>query len=291
MKKILLIVLLAVGFVYLCTGCRREQTAAPLKLPEEPGEPVDVFQLTIREVGRSSWARVLEVERVDDGVCLRWKQEELGSGTVRIIREVSFGEDVLAELQTRMGAYHVPLWDGFVGENPPDVLDGSTVEICCTLADGREIRAEGSNNFPPGYQALNGWLMELVQRCPIGSVDFSAEQFSAVLPESWIGQVDAWFGEDHIAFVMETEQGTAQLIRLDLSRYGWDQREWSMPVGILTGPEETIWLSLYTYPENDTVFDTQSRQTLVRSLETDKLAIARSILGDNGYTFLPATGR
>ena len=53
-------------------------------------------------------------------------------------------------------------WDGFHGEHPRGVLDGTMFSFEAIVDDGRQIRADGSQNFPTHYRdftdTLNQWL-------------------------------------------------------------------------------------------------------------------------------------
>ena len=58
-------------------------------------------------------------------------------------------------------------WNGFSGSNP-DVLDGESFSLSASFADGREIRAWGSNSFPEGYfhadQAIEDFFAGVMAR-------------------------------------------------------------------------------------------------------------------------------
>ena len=58
-------------------------------------------------------------------------------------------------------------WNGFSGSNP-DVLDGESFSLSASFADGREIRAWGSNSFPGGYfhadQAIEDFFAGVMAR-------------------------------------------------------------------------------------------------------------------------------
>lgn len=51
-------------------------------------------------------------------------------------------------------------WDGFVGKNPPFVLDGTMFTFEAQINDGRKIRAHGSNNFPKHFREFRNFLYE-----------------------------------------------------------------------------------------------------------------------------------
>ena len=43
-------------------------------------------------------------------------------------------------------------WNGFKGEHPKGVLDGTMFRMTAKVNDEKVIRAEGSENFPKGYR-------------------------------------------------------------------------------------------------------------------------------------------
>lgn len=51
-------------------------------------------------------------------------------------------------------------WDGFVGKNPPFVLDGVMFTFEAAVNNGRVIRASGSNNFPKHFNTFRNFLFE-----------------------------------------------------------------------------------------------------------------------------------
>ena len=45
-------------------------------------------------------------------------------------------------------------WDGFHGDHPKDVKDGIMFSLKATVNGNRNIRAEGSENFPKHFREL-----------------------------------------------------------------------------------------------------------------------------------------
>ena len=54
-------------------------------------------------------------------------------------------------------------WDGFHGKHPKDVRDGIMFRLDATVDGGASIRADGSENFPKGYQELEKALYRMVR--------------------------------------------------------------------------------------------------------------------------------
>ena len=55
-------------------------------------------------------------------------------------------------------------WDGFCGNHPKGVLDGTVFDLDATVNGGRRISAHGSQNFPKHYRDLTGWLYEILDK-------------------------------------------------------------------------------------------------------------------------------
>ncbi len=49
-------------------------------------------------------------------------------------------------------------WDGFVGKNPPGLLDGTMFRFEAEVNEGMRIYASGSNNFPKHYREFTDCL-------------------------------------------------------------------------------------------------------------------------------------
>lgn len=53
-------------------------------------------------------------------------------------------------------------WDGFVGNHPRGVKDGTVFDLKATVNGEKKIRAHGSQNFPKGYREFTDGLYELI---------------------------------------------------------------------------------------------------------------------------------
>ncbi len=53
-------------------------------------------------------------------------------------------------------------WDGFRGDHPPDILDGTMFSMKAVVNGGRKIYADGSENFPEGYRRFEKALFNIL---------------------------------------------------------------------------------------------------------------------------------
>jgi len=54
-------------------------------------------------------------------------------------------------------------WHGFHGERPRGLLDGTTFRMEAVVNGGREIYADGTENFPAGYRDLMDEIYRMLQ--------------------------------------------------------------------------------------------------------------------------------
>ena len=78
-----------------------------------------------------------------------------------IINSVS-GKKIKAALEQLIKECDILKWDGFDGPNPPDVLDGSSMNFKAKHSDGRTVTAYGSNNFPANYNTFANGLNKIL---------------------------------------------------------------------------------------------------------------------------------
>ena len=62
-----------------------------------------------------------------------------------------------------LNQFPVMKWNGFHGKHPRGVLDGEMFSFQATVNDGVTIRAEGSANFPKGFQEFRRAVHLLLQ--------------------------------------------------------------------------------------------------------------------------------
>ncbi len=58
---------------------------------------------------------------------------------------------------------HVIAWDDFHGRHPWGIKDGLMFHFTARVNDGREIRADGSQNFPRHFQELRNWVESMLK--------------------------------------------------------------------------------------------------------------------------------
>ena len=68
-----------------------------------------------------------------------------------------------AQVIEQLNACAVLKWDGFHGEHPKYVLDGTMFRLELDLGEGKVIHADGSQNFPKHYYELENWLADLLR--------------------------------------------------------------------------------------------------------------------------------
>ena len=56
-------------------------------------------------------------------------------------------------------------WNGFHGDHPKGVLDGTMFRLTATLNGGQKLSAEGSQNFPKHFQQLRQWFYDMLKDC------------------------------------------------------------------------------------------------------------------------------
>ena len=51
-------------------------------------------------------------------------------------------------------------WNGFHGEHPKGVLDGTMFNLTASVNGGQKLSADGSQNFPKNFRTFEDWLYE-----------------------------------------------------------------------------------------------------------------------------------
>ena len=68
-----------------------------------------------------------------------------------------------AQVIALLNACEVLRWDGFHGEHPKYVLDGTMFRFVLDLGEGKVIRADGSQNFPKHYHEFENQIISLLR--------------------------------------------------------------------------------------------------------------------------------
>ncbi|MBO4325922.1 MAG: zinc ribbon domain-containing protein [Clostridia bacterium] len=92
-----------------------------------------------------------------EGVVIRIRTQGVSNAdALEFITDESF-YDKLYEI---MEKYNISSWDGFHGENP-GVCDGYSFSLSAFLRDGSHVSAGGYMNWPQGYRAFAGEVIDL----------------------------------------------------------------------------------------------------------------------------------
>ncbi|MBO4349793.1 MAG: hypothetical protein J6A01_02470 [Proteobacteria bacterium] len=102
---------------------------------------------------------VLDYEIVNKGVqsdvCQYSDRYENGERQKELEKCVSVDTEMVLQI---LNDCSITAWDGFHGKHPWGVKDGTMFTFTARVNDGREIHAEGSQNFPPKFQELKNWI-------------------------------------------------------------------------------------------------------------------------------------
>lgn len=313
MKKMLIFVLSAVCVAVL-VGC------AVMKKPfggfadgffgtlndndiEYGGDPLEFESFRLSEGGMSAQEEVYEGWRTETGAhleyyitCSYW--DDTGGEYVDrkdIVHAVDGGEEFYRELCTLLGNCRIDKWEGFHGDNPPGILDGSSMSFEAVLGDGKQISAYGSNNFPRNYGKFVNALRNMTTLEKISSTVFSDGYYEINVPESWIGTVTARYSAGLVAFSVTQNDGNELVFFIiDDDTYGYssDSYEGRVEVGRLVSEDETRFITVrdhYSIGNNAGSVSDEALK-LWETYAEDKLSIIDSIQGVNGYELSPEDG-
>lgn len=299
MKKVLIILIIAVIIVSIVISCfvgyfivklyKAKVNPAPT-IPVST-EPMDFEKIRLVENNCSAINSVLEVEKTEDGVRLIRAYENMSMDDERtVVREINGDKELLGEIQKTLGGYGVESWDGFRGANPPHILDGSSMSFECTMADGRELSAYGSNNFPKNYGAVYGYIFNMLYRETISSDVFEGECYKIKLPESWIGNVEVTYEETYNAFAIPLEDGqNVLLMRVDYRPYELNDKSHITSIGKIkkVDSDEELFLEVLNYESYMKEDEGTAEQYKIYSdFSEDINKIIDSIELINGYEFV-----
>ncbi len=62
-----------------------------------------------------------------------------------------------------LNSFDFAKWDGFSGERPKGLLDGTDFRLTATINSGQKLYANGSENFPKHFYEFEHWLNEQIQ--------------------------------------------------------------------------------------------------------------------------------
>lgn len=112
---------------------------------------------------RISGMRVTRVyELVRDGDDVRIDEYEARYPQGKEVLELERSKNLPLEIViSKLNEVNMFAWDGFHGEHPKNVLDGDMFSFVATL-NGKEIKADGSANFPKGYNEFVRFVGEIL---------------------------------------------------------------------------------------------------------------------------------
>ena len=211
-----------------------------------------------------------------------------------IVHAINGDQQLYQEVCTLLTTCQIDTWNGFRGENPPGLLDGSMMNFTAKLDDGTTIYAHGTNNFPKNFRTLEDGLRELSTCEKIKSKNFETELFSITLPEKWVNLVTAEFREGYIAFnVPQTDGNKMTMLLIDESTYDYynSSYEPSINIGKLVDTKNegtTYYIDFRDYYGLKSYSDklTEEAKALLGTYETDKQAIIDSFKPAKGYKFI-----
>lgn len=294
MKKrfITILILLLIGGIALGIFSfirKNRQTDTPPIPKNVSTAPLDFQSLQFSETGMSAVRTIIEAERTEDGIRLANVCEYMGNDSREIVREILGDELLLTEVQTKLGALGVRGWDGFIGNNPEGVLDGTSFNFRCTLTDGTTIRASGSNNFPYNYRKAYDYLFTMLYREKIQSTDFHGKYYSVTLPERWVGEVEVTYNSDYNSFLIPLADSSVYLMRIDFTPYAYGETSDAISIGTLVCDETGEKIFLYAKDlkaymnSNDS---TQAQRLIYETYKEDLQTIVESIRPADGYSFV-----
>lgn len=170
----------------------------------------------------------------------------------------------------------------------------SSMSFSAVLADGTEIEASGSNNFPKNYQTLRTGINRLITSNKIRSTEFSEGSYAISLPKSWVGVVSASFSEGMVAFsVDKTDGNELTFFIIDTGNgYSSDSYKGRVEVGRLVSDENTLFVTARDHYRINAYSEKVSDAALAlwETYESDKREIIESLHGINGYELYPEDG-
>lgn len=259
------------------------------------------FKLEISDM--SAQSRVYEGYRTENGVHLEYyirssRWDKTASGFIEereIVRACNANEELYQKLRDLFDKCRIAEWAGFIGHEPADVLDGSSMSFNAVLADGNEVNACGTNNFPDDYSMFKSALHKLTTSEKIKSEVFTDGTYKLTLPKSWIGVVTANFSDGCAAFSVDKNDGGEILFLIfDNNEYEYspDYCYERKEAGRLVSSGNVRFITMRFPRLTDTYGENISGEALavLKNRECDGYAAVKNLCGVNGYTFYPEEG-
>ncbi|MCR5743516.1 MAG: hypothetical protein K6F92_07350 [Lachnospiraceae bacterium] len=211
--------------------------------------------------------------------------------TDRVVNAVEGGRELAETVNALFKQNRVNKWNGFVGNNPPGVLDGTTMNFDAKLLDGSKISASGSNNFPKNYRVFRNGLYDLVNLITPMSREITYKDVSFCIPEEWLGMVSLRYSGSCVVMEYGREDKRAYLIRFEYTDFddGYTGDD-VLNIGTLKKGEETYYLRFILYRENNgNVFEcsktlTDEQKAYLKSIYSGDIRqkIAKTVKAVNG---------
>lgn len=211
-----------------------------------------------------------------------------------MIAEIDGGRDLYEETADMFGRYGVVKWNGFLGPNPPRILDGWTGSFDAELSDGSHISASGSNNFPKTYYKVLNSLKNRVQYEKITGTHLEFEHFSIDVPETWRDVMTVYHGACYTAFETEIKGELKATLIIDNNTYGYSKSyDTAYSAGRLEKEGEST--RFITVRENYQMKNFEDSLTTAQKAVSAEFTVARrliteSITGIGGWKFIPEDG-
>ena len=121
---------------------------------------VETMELTLRGM-RGGTVYKFDTQTDPPELC---RCREKYSGTedfLELEKSIPFSHEMMIELMNTCG---IPRWDGFHGAHPKNVSDGIMFRFEASVNGGHTITADGSANFPKGYNEFVRTLDEMLAK-------------------------------------------------------------------------------------------------------------------------------
>ena len=130
---------------------------------EKPSERIESFEIVTLHLSGMRFSTEYEIvmQGKDAEVAEYGIRYEKDKGNVRVPRRKTVcSADTALKL---LNDCELLAWDGFHGAHPKDVKDGIMFSLKATVNGGRNIRAEGSENFPNHFRELRDGLNAILR--------------------------------------------------------------------------------------------------------------------------------
>ncbi|MBQ4648975.1 MAG: hypothetical protein IJB76_07435 [Clostridia bacterium] len=113
-------------------------------------QTVSVEELTLTTMGMR-FTHVYKISKADGAFTLFRYRKTYRGGEDGLELEIKTN-CIEADFIKLMNDCNVLSWDGFHGKHPKNVSDGTMFNFSATVNEDRQIKADGSENFPRGYR-------------------------------------------------------------------------------------------------------------------------------------------